>query len=92
MKKLISYINPVDSYKKFKESLDELFRYRKYSKILNQLDSEDKLKTIGIRLEKNLMYVGVNLNPDLLLYTEESQESVELRFVSESMRKYTDFL
>ncbi len=93
MKKLISYINPVSSYRMFKKSTSELLRYLKYSKILTEIDEEGKLKEAGIRLEKNLMYVGVNLNPDLLKYTDGiEQESVELRFVSESMKKYTDFL
>tara|TARA_Y100000389_G_scaffold123695_1_gene121029 strand:+ start:514 stop:993 length:480 start_codon:yes stop_codon:yes gene_type:complete len=93
MKKLISYINPIDSYKTFKKSIDELSRYLRYSKILSELDNEGKLKATGIKLEKNLMYIGVNLNPDLLKYTDGiEQESVELRFVSDSMKKYTNFL
>jgi hypothetical protein len=32
------------------------------------------------------------LNPELLLYSDTSQESVELRLISEKMNKYNDFL
>jgi len=92
MKKLIQRINPVEVFKSLIGALKELLRYRKYSKILKELDEEKKLSEIGIKLEKNLMYIGVNLNPELLLYGGESQESVELKFVSEAMMKYTDFL
>ena len=38
------------------------------------------------------MYIGIDLNPELLLYSDTSQESVELRLISEKMKKYNDFL
>lgn len=92
MKKLINKLNPVAVFKSLVATIKELIRYRKYSNILKELDVDGKLKDNGIKLEKNLMYVGVNLNPELLLYGGDSQESVELKFISEAMRKYTDFL
>lgn len=92
MKKIINKLNPVVVFKSLVSTIKELIRYRKYSSILKELDADGKLKDNGIKLEKNLMYVGVNLNPELLLYGGDSQESVELKFVSEAMRKYTDFL
>ena len=36
--------------------------------------------------------MGINLNPELLLYSDTSQESVELKMISEKMLKYNDFL
>lgn len=92
MKKFINKINPLKTITSLKDAIHELIRYRRYVKIINELDNEGKLIERGIRLDKDSMYIGVNLNPDLLLYGNESQEAVELRFVSESMRKYTDFL
>jgi hypothetical protein len=38
------------------------------------------------------MYLGINLNPELLLYSETSQETVELKLISEKMLKHNDFL
>ena len=38
------------------------------------------------------MYVGINLNPELLVYSDTSQEPAELRLISERLGKYTDFL
>ena len=87
MKKLISYINPVSSYRMFKKSTSELLRYLKYSKILTEIDEEGKLKEAGIRLEKNLMYVGVNLNPDLLKYTDGIEQESYERFAKRQVQK-----
>ena len=38
------------------------------------------------------LYLGIDLNPELLLYSDTSQETVELRLIGEKMKKYTDFL
>lgn len=92
MKKLINRINPLKVFKSLKDAIIELIRYKRYSNIIKELDEKGKLKEKGITLEKNLMYIGINLNPDLLLYGNEAQETVELKFVSEALRKYTDFL
>jgi len=66
--------------------------FSKYTNILNDLENEGKLERLGIKKEGSTLFIGVNLNPELLMYTEDSKESVELRFVSDAMRKYTDFL
>jgi hypothetical protein len=90
---ILDYISPVKVYKRLSTCLDELSKYRKFKKIIFDLNSEGKLDEIGMRADSaSNMYIGIDLNPELLLYSETSQESVELKLVSEKMNKYNDFL
>jgi hypothetical protein len=90
---ILSYLNPVKSYQTLKESFNDLTKFKKYKKIVFSLQEEGKLEQIGLRLDNDAnLYLGINLNPELLLYSETSQESVELKMVSDKMTKYTDFL
>ncbi len=90
--KLKDYIYPNRVYKSLKLALKEKVYAARYASILNDLEREEKLKRIGFRKDGNKLFFGVNLNPELLMYTEDSKESVELRFVSDATKKYTDFL
>jgi hypothetical protein len=90
---ILDYISPRNVYKRLVANLTELSRYRKFKKIVVELNETGKLDEIGIRSDNDAnMYIGINLNPELLLYSETSQESVELKLISEKMNKYNDFL
>ncbi len=65
---------------------------KRYSKILDSLNSDGKLKAIGLKKEGDNLYIGINLNPELLIYNDETQESAELKFISDKLKAYTDFL
>jgi hypothetical protein len=89
----LRYLSPIVAYKLLDTNLDELSKYRTYKKIIIELNAIGKLDEIGFRADENgNLYLGINLNPELLLYSETSQESVELKLVSEKMNKYNDFL
>jgi len=87
------YANPIKVYKNLQENIEDLLMYSKYKKIIFELQEAGKLEAIGFSVDSNgNLYLGINLNPELLLYSETSQESVELKMISEKMKKYTEFL
>ena len=90
--KILDYINPKKVYNSLSNCIAELKYYRKYKYIIKELDDNGSLKKIGLTLKKDKLYFGVDLNPELLLYGESSQETVEMKFVQEKMLKYTEFL
>jgi hypothetical protein len=90
--KILDYLNPKNIFESIQGMVIEKIQSRKFADILIELRDEGKLTALGITLTKNKLYVGVDLNPDLLLYADDAQESVELKFVSEKIRKYTEFL
>ena len=92
MKSLKHYIYPHLILSSLKDAILDIKHLKKYESILDELDASEKLSKMGFRRNGNKLYLGVNLNPELLMYTEDSQESVELKFVSESMKRYTNFL
>lgn len=87
------YINPLKVFHSLKAGLEDLSNHSRYKQIVSDLDKDGKLEAIGLShdAEGNL-YLGIDLNPELLLYSDTSQETVELRLISEKMKKYTDFL
>lgn len=86
-------LDPRLAYDNLKECLAELKLYKKYQQIILELQKEGRLEEIGLAVDSDSnMYLGIDLNPELLMYSETSQESVELRLVSEKMKKYNDFL
>jgi hypothetical protein len=90
---ILEYLYPARVYKKFSTCIKELANYNKFKKIVLELNDTGKLEEIGLKIDSNSnMYIGIDLNPELLLYSETSQESVELRLISEKMNKYNDFL
>jgi hypothetical protein len=90
---ILNYISPVKVYKRLAGNIEELLHYSKFKKIILELNKVGKLAEAGIKVDENSnMYIGVDLNPELLLYSDTSQESVELKMISEKMNKYNDFL
>lgn len=90
---ILKKLSPVLNYQGLRENLEELAKFKKYQSIILELQEEGKLEKIGFSLDGDgNLYLGINLNPELLLYSETSQESVELKLISEKMTKYTDFL
>jgi hypothetical protein len=90
---ILDYLSPVRIYRRLTIHVKELINYRTFKKIILELNDSGKLDEIGIKADPNSnMYIGINLNPELLLYSDASQESVELKLISEKMNKYNDFL
>jgi hypothetical protein len=90
---ILNKINPIRVFKDLRENIDDLLKYQKYKKIIYELNNSGKLEQVGFSVDEDAnLYIGINLNPELLLYSETSMESVELRLVSEKVKKYTEFL
>jgi hypothetical protein len=90
---ILDYLSPIRIYRRLSIHAKELVNYRTFKRIIFDLNKSGKLDEIGLKVDPNLnMYIGINLNPELLLYSDTSQESVELRLISEKMNKYNDFL
>jgi hypothetical protein len=90
---ILNKINPVWVIKSLNRNLNELKKHKTYKKIIYDLNSAGKLEEIGFKVDPDAnLYLGINLNPELLLYSDTSQESVELKMISEKMLKYNDFL
>ena len=90
---ILQKINPVWVIKSIRRNLAEIKKHKTYRKIIYDLNELGKLEEIGFRVDENAnLYLGINLNPELLLYSDTSQESVELKMISEKMLKYNDFL
>ena len=90
--KILDYIYPNRIWKSLKSDIKELQYYKKYKTIVDELEASGRLKEMGMSHLDGKLYVGVDLNPELLLYSEESQNQVEINFITEKMRRYTDFL
>ena len=90
--KFKNYIYPHLVLASIKGAMLDLQRLSKYKSILDELEAEDKLQKMGFNRDNDKLFVGVNLNPELLMYAGESLDSAELKFVSDAMLKYTNFL
>ena len=90
---ILQKINPIWVVKSLQKNLNEFRKHETYKKIIYDLNAAGKLEEIGFRSDSDAnLYLGINLNPELLLYSDTSQESVELKMISEKMLKYNDFL
>lgn len=89
--KILDYIYPNRVWNSLKSDIAELKYYKKYKNILKELEESNRLKEMGMTHISGKLYLGIDLNPELLLYSEESQNQVEVNFVSEKMRRFTDF-
>jgi len=89
---ILNYIKPKSVYNYLKYCITELKYYKKYKTILEELKENGKLEQVGLTLKQDKLYFGVDLNPELLLYGESSQETVELKFVQDKMKIFTEFL
>lgn len=85
--------NPIRVFKNLKSSIEDLANFYKYQKIIFELQREGKLDAIGFSLDSDAnLYLGINLNPELLLYSETSSGPAELKMIGEKMKRYTEFL
>lgn len=89
--KILDYIYPNRVWNSLKSDISELKYYKKYKNILKELEASNRLKEMGMTHISGKLYLGIDLNPELLLYSEESQNQVEVNFISEKMRRFTDF-
>jgi hypothetical protein len=90
---ILDYLSPIRIYRRLSIHVKELVNYRTFKRIIFDLNKSGKLNEVGLKADPDLnMYIGIDLNPELLLYSDTSQESVELRLISEKMNKYNDFL
>ena len=87
-----NYIYPKLILKSIQKNMTDLSNRKRYISVLDELEKDNKISSIGFRRQGNDLLVGINLNPELLMYTEDSQESVELKFISDASKKYTKFL
>lgn len=87
------YLNPLKVFKKLRLQRTDLKNYQRYTNIVRSLNDEGKLQKVGFQvdLDHNL-YLGIDLNPELLLYSELSQETAELKMIGEKLKRQTDFL
>jgi len=91
--KIIDYINPSNILKRFKKYRKIISYKSKYVEIIKQLDNMGSLKRIGITKVSDYLYVGINLNENLLsILDDRIRESAELKYVSDKMKVYTNFL
>lgn len=90
---ILNKLNPIWVGTSLKKNINEYQKYITYKKIIYNLNTSGKLDEIGFKTDEAAnLYLGVNLNPELLLYSDASQEPVELKMISEKMLKYNDFL
>lgn len=90
---ILNKLNPIWVGVSLKKNINEYQKYITYKKIIYNLNTSGKLDEIGFKTDEDAnLYLGVNLNPELLLYSDASQEPVELKMISEKMLKYNDFL
>ena len=89
---ILDYILPNRVYERLTENIAELSKYSKYRSLIFDLETSGKLDAMGMSLDRDgNSYIGINLNPELLTYSDTSQTSVELKLIGEKMGKYNDF-
>lgn len=86
------YIYPLIVIKSLIAAIKDLKYFKRYKKIITQLYENGQLKKAEIRKDGDNLMIGINLNPELLVYSDDSQESVELKIIADRMKKYTSFL
>jgi hypothetical protein len=90
---ILKYLDPTKVYSRLSLAIKDLLKHKKYKRVILELQKSGKIEEIGFSVDEQCnLYLGINLNPELLLYSETSQESVELKLISEKLKKYTDFL
>jgi hypothetical protein len=90
--KIKEYLYPAQVISRLKEYRKIIGYRKKYENILSELDQTGKLEEAGFLKKENYLLIGINLNEQLLTYDELTIEPAELRFVSDKLKKYTDFL
>lgn len=90
--KIKEYISPGSILTRFKNYRKIISYRKKYEGIISELESSKKLEEAGFIKNEDRLLVGINLNEQLLTYDELTIEPAELRYVSDRLKKYTDFL
>jgi hypothetical protein len=86
-------INPIKVFNDLKECIVDFYQKKIYLSIIKELTESGKLEKAGFRVDlKYNLYLGINLNPELLFYQDTSVETAELRMISEKLKTHTDFL
>lgn len=87
------YLNPLKVFKKLKLQRTDLQNQHRYTNIVQSLNDTGKLQKVGFRVDADHhLYLGIDLNPELLFYSELSQETAELKMIGEKLKRHTDFL
>ena len=90
---ILDYINPFKQYENLNLCLSDLKYFAKYKEIVFDLERSGKLTGMGFSIDKEAnMYLGFDLNPELLTYDIENRESAELKYIREKLKIYTDFI
>lgn len=90
--KIKEYINPSSILTRFKTYRKIIGYRKKYENIISELEGSKKLEEAGFIKNEDRLLVGINLNEQLLTYDELTIEPAELKYVSDRLKKYTDFL
>ena len=84
-------INPIKVFNDLKECIVDFYQKKIYLSIIKELTESGKLEKAGFRVDlKYNLYLGINLNPELLFYQDTSVETAELRMISEKLKTHTD--
>lgn len=90
--KKIKFLNPIKLILYLKSLYIIYVRKIKYKKIIFNLNNSKKLDELGIYIDKNAnMYIGINLNPELLLYSDDYLNIVEKNIINDNLKKYINF-
>ena len=89
----LDYINPKVQWRNLQLCIQDKKYHAKYKEIVDELIIDGKLDKLKLSYDSDRnMYLGFNLNPELLIYEDASQESVELSMVRDKLKMYTEFL
>jgi len=90
---ILDYIDPRVQYARLMDCRVDLKYHKTYVSVVDEMIVDGKLDKMKLSYDENRnMYLGFNLNPELLVYEDASQESVELSMVKDKLRMYTEFL
>lgn len=86
----MKYLNPIVFVNRLISLIKELLLFRKYLKIVSELDKNNELFKLGLRrTQLGRIYYVKNLQPEVLLNTDDLQ-GFELMQVKESLAEYND--
>lgn len=90
---ILDYFNPKVQWENLKLCLQDKKHHKKYMEIVDEMIIDGKLDKLKLSYDaQRNMYLGFNLNPELLIYEDASQETVELSMVKDKLKMYTEFL
>ena len=90
---ILDYFDPRVQYANLMDCKADMRYHKKYKEVVDELIIDGKLDKMKLSYDADRnMYLGFNLNPELLIYEDASQESVELSMVKDKLKQYTEFL